>query len=510
MGRTYNSLRNVKVNLIGQILYNVFRFVCRTVFVYTLGEEYLGISSLYSNILTLLSVSELGFASAVTFSLYRPLAEDDKEKIKSIMCFYKNAYRIIGLIIMGLGVCILPVLPTLMNGTTEKVNIYLYYLLYLTQTVVTYLFFAYKQTLLIADQKRYVADSVAYLMQALTVAAQILILVFRKSFFEYTVVAIGCSVITNLLISRIVDKKYPYLSEKAEKLSKTDVKQIFSQVSAMFLYRICNIVGVSTDNLIISSHISVLMVGLYDNYAMIINVLQTVLSSVLHAFGGSLGNLYVKESDKKNEQVFRCLNLINLWFIMFASVSCLVLFQPFITLWLGERFLFDRVVVFIIVMNFATNHMQGVVQIYKDTTGLFVRGKYRPVATVIMNLGISLILVRVMGIGGVFLGSIISRMCTTWCYDGWLIYRHAFHESPKKFYIDSLVSAGIIVILTGIIQGLCQWWSIPVTWVGFLVRGVLCVIIVNVFLVFRYRNREEFHIVMHTIKNILKKKGLSR
>lgn len=506
MGRTFNSLRNIKVNLIGQLANNVLKFVCRTVFIYVLGEEYLGILSLYTNILLLLSVSELGFSSAVTYSLYRPLAEEDTRKVASIMAFYKKAYRIIGVIILGMGLCLIPFLPQLMNGTTEKVNIYLYYILYLLQSVLSYFFFAYKQTLLLADQKKYLVDFVVYGVQGAANIVQIIVLILKKSFWEYTLIGILNGAVSNMIISIIVDKKYTYLQEKAEKLSKTEVKKIFSQVYAMFLYRICNIVGVATDNLIISSSIGVLMVGLYDNYAMIVNVIQEILSSVLYAFTGSLGNLYVLESDKKNAFVFRCLNLVNLWFIIFASVSFLVLFQPFITLWIGEKYTLDYMVVFIIVMNFATNHMQGVVQIFKDTTGLFKKGKYRPVATVILNLGISLILVKQMGIAGVFLGSIISRMCTTWWYDVWLIHKYAFHEKPMTFYFECIMSAGVIVMLAGIIQVLCTWMSISLSWSGIIIRGILCVVIVNGFLIISNRKREEFVYLQSKAKVLIKNK----
>jgi len=289
MGRTYNSLRNVKVNMMGQLLTNVIKFACRTVFIQTLGKEYLGISSLYTNILLLLSVSELGFSNVVTYSLYRPLAEGDEAKIRSIMAFFKKAYRIIGLVILGTGLLLMPFLPVLMNGTTDKVNIYFYYLLYLGQTVISYFFFAYKQTLLMADQKKYVVDRVVFGVKAGLGLTQIVSLWVYPSFLLYTLLSIVSEVVVNLIVSIQVDRRYPYLKQPADKLPVGEIKKVFTQVYAMFLYRVCNIVGQSTDNLIISSHISVLMVGLYDNYAMVIAVLQNVLGSVLGAFTGSAG-----------------------------------------------------------------------------------------------------------------------------------------------------------------------------------------------------------------------------
>ncbi len=500
MGRTINSLKNIKTNMLGQIFMNVLRFICRTVFIKTLGKDYLGISSLYGNILLLLSVSELGFSNAVTYSLYKPLAENDTEKITSLMNFFRKAYRLVGVAVLGMGLALLPFLPVLMNGTTDKVNIYFYYLLYLAQTATSYFFFAYKQVLLVADQKRYAADRITYGVKGSAIVLQILCLILCPSFLCYTVIGILSGVIVNLVVALEVDKRYPYLKNKAMKLPKNDIKHMFEQVYASFLNRVCNIVGQATDNLIISSHINVLMVGLYDNYAMIITVFQSILSNVLHAFNGSLGNLYATEGKEKNEKIFRSLNLINLWFVIFTSVCFLVIFQPFITLWIGEEYLFDEVVVLIIVMNYATNNMQGVTYIFRQATGLFVVGKYRPVMSVFSNLVLSLIMVRTMGIGGVFLASIISRMTLAWWYDAWIVYKKGFGKNPWGFYGDSVMAAVWIVTLSGGMQMLVEWLGIPVSWLGLIARGLLCAIIVNGILFLWYCRREEFQ--------FLKQKGI--
>lgn len=500
MGRTLNSLKNIKTNMFGQLLMNVLSFACRTVFIKTLGKDYLGISSLYGNILLLLSVTELGFSNAVTYSLYRPLAENDTEKVASLMNFFRKAYRIVGLVILGLGFALMPFLPVLMNGTTDKINIYFYYVLYLAQTATTYFFFSYKQVLLLADQKRYVADRFTYTIKGISVLLQMGCLFLYPSFLIYTLIGIGTGIVVNLVVALEVDKRYPYLKNPAKKLAKSDIQTMFEQVYASFLNRMCNIVGQATDNLIISSHINVLMVGLYDNYAMIVSVFQTILTNVLHAFNGSLGNLYATEGKEKNEKIFRSLNLLNLWFVIFTSVCFLVLFQPFITLWIGEEYLFDQWVVFIIVMNYATNNMQGVTYIFRQATGLFVVGKYRPVASVISNLVLSLIMVRSMGVGGVFLASIISRMTLAWWYDAWIVYKRGFGKSPWGFYIDSVMAAVWIALLSKGIQMGIAFLNLPVSWAGLIARGLICTVVVNLVLLLWYGRREEF--------NLLKEKGM--
>lgn len=509
MNRINNSIKNAVTAIVGQLLNNVLRLVCRTVFVYTLGKDYLGISSLYANILTILSVSELGFSSAITYSLYRPLTENNIPMICSLMRLFKKAYQIIGFVILGLGLCLMPFLPYLMNGTTEVVNIYLYYLLYLVQAVISYLFFAYKGTLLIADQKKYLNDVITYIVQIAMNIVQIGVLIFLHSFLLYTVATIVSNVVQNMVIAWMTDKKYPYLKQRVDKLPKEQEKIVFSQVYAMSLYRISTIVGTATDNLVISANISVLMVGLYDNYYMIIQVIQKLISGFFQAFTSSLGNYYVLESKEHNEFVFRCLNLLNSWLIVFCSVCFMVLLQPFIRLWIGETYLLSYPVVIVIVMNFATNYMQSVVQIYKDASGLFVRGKYRAVATAVLNLGVSIILVRFLGIIGVFLGSIISRMATTWWYDAWLLYWVGFGKSPLRYYAGCFMVIALILSSSVLIQLICAW--IPVTaWAELIVRGISCVVIVNSIYFLLYRRSEEWRYLMDKGKRFLGQKLLSK
>lgn len=504
MNRTENSLRNVTASIGGQLLNNALKFLCRTVFIYTLGKEFLGISSLYANILTILSVTELGFSSSITYSLYRPLAEDNIPLVQSLMDFFKKAYRIIGIAILAMGLALLPFLPYLMAGTTDVVNIYLYYLLYLLQTVVSYLFFAYKAVLLIADQKKYLNDVVLYITQVCMNLAQIAILFLLQSFFIYTVTAIVSNVVQNIAVSKIVDKKYPYLSQPAEKLSKQGKREVFSQVYATALYRISTIIGTATDNLIISSNISVLLVGLYDNYSMIIQVVQKFIQGAFQAVTSSLGNYYVLESRAQNEFLFRCLNLLNNWLIVFCSVSFMVLLQPFIQLWIGEEYLLSNFSLVVIVSNFATNYLQNVVQIYKNASGLFVKGKYRAVATAVLNLLFSIILVRILGLPGVFLGSIISRMVTTWWYDVWILYHYGFCKSPIHYFVQCGVTMFLLYAISGLIEFLCGPIT-EVTWLSLFFKAVLCVLIANGIYVLIYGRSEEFKYLMCHIKKYMLK-----
>lgn len=493
MSRTENSMRNAGASVAGQLFNNLIRFACRTVFIHTLGKEYLGISSLYSNVLTILNISELGLGSAITYSLYRPLAEHDIAAIQSLMAFFKKAYRVIGLTIFGLGLCLIPVLPKLMSGVTDQVNIYAYYLLYLTQTAVSYLCFAYKATLLVADQKTYMRDGIFCIVQICVNVVQMLILLIGPSFFAYTVAAIAGNGIQNLAVAYIVDQRYPYLRQRAKTLSRKLRRDVFSRVYATALYQISTAIGIATDNIIISAYVSVVAAGMYDNYYIIIAMVQKFMTDVFRSFASSLGNLYLLEGRARNEFIFRCLNLLNQWIVAVCSVGFLTLFQPFITLWIGPEYRLPTSTLFVIVLNFATNYLQNIVQLCKDASGLFVQGKYRAVATVLLNLALSLWLVRRLEIAGVLLGSIISRMMTTWWYDAWLLYRRGFGKSPAGYYLESILTLGVILIAYALMS------LVPVagtTWGWLILRGVICVMMINGIYLLIYGKSKEFRCLL--------------
>lgn len=435
MSRTTNSFRNAGTAMGSQLMTNLLQFVCKTVFIYTLGKEYLGISSLYTNVLTILSITELGFSTVITYSLYLPLTKGDRAEIRSLMAFFKRVYRVVGLVVLVLGLALMPFLPRLMTGVTDKVDIYQYYLLYLIQSVVSYLFFAYKSVILIADQKKYVTDLVAVACKVCVCLLQILVLLVWKSFLAYTVLGILTSVAQNIVTGFLVDRRYPYLREKAEPLSGERRRELYKQVYATFLQKISTAVGTATDNLIISACVNITAVGLYSNYSIIVNAVQSVLGSLFRGMTASVGNLYVTETKERSAFVFRALNLANSYLVCVCSVCFLVLFQPFVTLWVGTDYLLDDWTVVVIVLNFATNYLQTVVLSYRDATGLFVVGKYRSVVNAAMNLGISLVLVRPFGMTGVFLGSIISRLATNWWFDAWVLHRRGFGVSPAGYYV---------------------------------------------------------------------------
>lgn len=469
MSRTSNSLRNAGGSMLNQLVTALLRFACRTAFIHTLGQEFLGISGLYTNVITILSITELGFSTVITHSLYEPLAKEDWDSVRSLMALYKKVYRLVGLAVLVLGLALMPFLPRLMTGVTDKVNIYHYYLLYLAQTVVSYLFFAYKSALLIADQKKYLVDLAAAVCHTAVCIAQIAVLVLLRSFLVYTVLGIAQGIVQNIAVAVLTDRRYPCLKEAAKPLSRERKKPLFHGVYAMFLQKISTAVGTATDNLIISAWVSVTAVGLYSNYALIVSTVQSVLGNLFRSLTASLGNLNVTEGKQRSALVFRSLNLANSYLVCLCGVCFLTMLRPFITLWAGESYLLDDVTVGIIVLNFATNYLQNVVQIYRTATGLYVVGKYRSVINAALNLGLSLLLVRPWGMAGVFLGSIVSRLVTVWWFDGWVICRKGLGISPWGYYGSCALSILVMLASAGIVRLLPL--APEASWMTLILRG---------------------------------------
>ncbi len=490
MSRTTNSLRNAAVSTAGQVISSLLRFACRTVFIYTLGKEYLGISSLYANVLTILSLSELGFSAAITYCLYEPLAKGDEETIRSLMAFFRKVYRIVGLVVLALGLCLMPFLPHLMTGVTDKVNIYHYYLLYLAQPVTSYLFFAYKAVLLSADQKRYLSNAVTIFCNVALNLLQMLVLVIWRSFFIYTTLAIAAQIIQNIVVSILVDRRYSYLKQPAGPLGQEHRKDLYHRIYATFLQKVSITVTNATDNLVISAFVGMTAVGLYNNYYLIVTTVRGFLSGLFGALTASLGNLFVTGSKERSAFIFRSLNLAGNAVTAVCSVCFLVLFQPFITLWAGEDYLLDRFTVWTIVLNFATIYLQSMVQIYRDATGLTVVGKYRSVINAALNLVISVLLVKRLGMAGVFLGSVIARLAVNWWFDAWVLHRKGFGCSPVGYYLRYLLSLALIVVSYLVTETLCRGFS-EATWLNLIIKAAVGVLVtVGLYLVIYGRSKE--------------------
>ena len=504
--RSEYVIKNVTVTIIMQVVRNILAFISRTVFVYVLGAEYLGVNSLFTDVLTVLSFAELGIGNAMVFSLYKPLADKDKTKINSLMALYAKSYRIIGIIIGVLGICVIPFLKYIISDVSyEKENITILYLLFLLNTVLSY-FFVYKKSLIIADQKNYIVDVYQQIFYAVQVLLQSVFLILTKQFIPYLLIMIVCTFLNNFFVARKADKIYPFLTNKdVEPLNKSELNDIVRNVKALVVYKIGGIILESTDSIFISSLINVVTVGLYANYKMIIGVFRTIGNQVMNSIVASVGNLNASEDDSKKENVFYEMFYISAWFYGFTTAGLCCFLTPLINVWLGEGFSIGFDAVLAAGIYYYVSNMHYPCYTYRTTAGLFVFGQYVPMIASVSNIVLDLIMGKLWGLSGILWASTISRIFTYELIDPVIIYKRIFKKSAVKYFLVYLTLTLLIVFDAAISYKI----SLIVTFnglIGLIFQAVNFSIVFNLlFFLFTFKS-SPFKSIYGRVKMILKKK----
>ena len=433
--RTDNIVENMKTGLIVQLLNKILAFVVRTVFIKVLSTEYLGVNGLFTNILTILSFAELGIGNAIIFSMYKPVANNDQEKIKSLVKLYKKSYETIGMLVLAIGMCIMPFLNVIIKDTPNiKENISFIYFLFLLDTGLSY-FFTYKKSIISAYQKESIINNYTTIIYLIRAIAQIIFLLITKNFIIYLIIQISSTLILNIVLSLKADKMFPYLKEKdVQKLEDKEKKSIYSNVKALIIYKFGAVILNGTDNIIISSMINVSMVGLCSNYTLIIESVKSILKSILNGVKASVGNLNASDDVIKKEKIFYQLFFICFWFYTFCCVAIMVLINPFIKLWIGEQYILGQSIIICLVLTMYIDGLRLTGITYRETLGLFEKGKLSPFMAATFNIIFSIILGKIFGVAGIFLATSIANIMTLVWVDPYLIHKYEFKSSVKKYF----------------------------------------------------------------------------
>ena len=501
--RTSNSLKNMAFGVGSQMLSILMGFFTRWMFIALLGKEYLGVSGLFTNVLSLLSLANLGFDTAIIYSLYKPLAEGDMVAVKGYMRVYKRVYRAVGATVFVLGCILMPFLPHLIKGTvTIPESIYVIYFLFLTQSASSYLF-SYKQSLLTASQQNRINSLYHSIFMVLRNLGEMVVLFFFHAYIPTLICIIAFQLAENAWIARVTDKKFPFLTDSSVGEISFEQKQALKEnVRSLFLYKISGTIISSTDNILISKFQGLASVGLYSNYVYIVDVIRTFLSYIFYSMTASIGNYNATESKEANEKMFYNLFFASFWLYGFTGICLGVLLNPFIALWIGADYLLPNWTVFIIIVNYYTAGVQYASTTYREVTGLFKVGKYRPLIAAIINLAVSIILAYPLGISGILLGTIISRLCVYFWYDPYILHKTLFRRKLKH-YFATYIRYGMSTLGAG---GLCLAISnnIPVQNQGlaFLADIILCAVLPNTLFLLLFGRREEFRIIIGYIKTI--------
>ena len=504
--RTSNSLKNMAFGVGSQMLSILMGFFTRWMFIALLGKEYLGVSGLFTNVLSLLSLANLGFDTAIIYSLYKPLAEGDMVAVKGYMRVYKRVYRAVGATVFVLGCILMPFLPHLIKGTvTIPENIYVIYFLFLTQSASSYLF-SYKQSLLTASQQNRINSLYHSIFMVLRNLGEMVVLFFFHAYIPTLICGIAFQLAENVWIARVTDKKFPFLMDSSTGEISFEQKQALKEnVKSLFLYKISGTIISSTDNILISKFQGLASVGLYSNYVYIVDVIRTFLSYIFYSMTASIGNYNATESKESNEKMFYNLFFASFWLYGFTGICLGVLLNPFISLWIGDDYLLPGWTVFIIIANYYTAGVQYAATTYREVTGLFKVGKYRPLIAAMINLVVSIILAYPLGISGILLGTVISRLCVYFWYDPYIIHKKLFKRKLKYYFATYLIYLMAALGIGAMCLIICN--NIPAfnQWTVFLIKMLICAFFPNVGFFFLFRKRAEFQVILGYMKIISQK-----
>ena len=502
--RTKSSILNMAAAWGGQFVALLMQLIVRMVFVHYLSSEYLGLSGLFSNILSMLSLVELGVGPAMTFSLYKPLAENDTEKVKSLMRLYQITYRAIGAIILVLGVLTIPVYPYLINGKPDIPYLNLIYFLFVFNTGVSY-FYSYKRSLISSDQKRYVETLAHYLFYFLYNLGQIIVLVLTQNYILFLLCQVASTILENFTLSKMADRMYPYLKEKnIAPLPREDVALIKRNVGAMVFHKVGTIVVNGTDNILITKFIGLAVTGLYSNYTVVLNALKLIVSQVFKSITASVGNLSAVESEKKITEVFYKTLFANFWIYGFCAICLECLFQPFISIWLGERFLLDQFTVTMLVLSFFFAGMRQAVLTFRDATATYYYDRYKPLFESVVNLIASIALVQTMGIAGIFLGTIISTLTVCTWVEPYVLYKYVL-KCPLIDYFKRYFLYCAITLVAGLVTYSLSSMVHGNVYLVFLTRCVISTMVPNFIFFAFFCKSKEFIYFRNIVSEILMK-----
>lgn len=502
--RTNNSVRNILTSLVGQTLGILTSFVGRTIFINILGTMYLGINGLFSNILSILSLAEMGIGSAIIYSLYKPLAERDYKKINALMTLYAKAYKVIGITIFVLGISISPFLKFIIKDTPDIPNLVFIYILFLMNTVVSY-FFSYKRTLIIADQKSYITTVYRYGFYIILNIVQIIVLILTSNFIVFLSTQIIITLTENILISQKADKMYPFLLNKNnDKLDYNSKNEIVKNVKALMCHRIGGVVVSGTDNILISSFVGVEQVGIYSNYFLVVNAINIVVSQIFNAVTASVGNLNVNGSSEKSYDIYQKMLFANFWIAGFCSITLVEVLNLFIELWIGQQYLFNINLLLIIVINFYMALIRKTTLVYKDALGLFWHDRYKSIIEAIINLIVSIILVNKIGIIGIFIGTFISTITTAFWIEPYILYKYGFEKKFSDYLLKFIKYTSIILITTLVTHNICNLFN-STTWIVLVIKILICIVSINGIFLVVFHNDEKLKYFIILLKKCIDK-----
>ena len=474
MSRLKNSAKNILGSFGNNFVASLLGLISRTVFIYTLGADYLGLSGLLSNVLGFLAIGELGIATAIGFSLYKPLAEKDYKSISTLMSVYRKAYSVIGVIVLLAGIILFQFLDFFVPVEQQPDGTTFAYFAFLINTVIGY-FLSYKTTLISSDNQAFRLIPINVSINCVQTLLQIIALLIWKSYIVYLTIQIGCSIVLMAAQNLYITKKYDKVTfYSKDRLTGAQKQEIQKNISGLIVAKIGDYLVNSTDNLIITKLVSLVATGIYSNYLLIRNLINGYISALFAGVTAGIGNIVAVENDEKKLDVFNTMFFIAFFIYSIEATCFMCLFNPFIgEIWIGEKYLFRTGTVAIIVIN--------------------------------NNLVASILFAKPFGVSGVFLGTIVGSLLTADWYRPIVIYRSVFHCPVRAYYKRYVLYVCLGIIYIALAYWTCTWISRGNIYFRFVEKAVVAIAIPSGFNYILFHHTNEFNSVMKLMKRIGKR-----
>lgn len=505
INRVKNTKRNFLWGIVEKFVSIFLPFVLRTIFIEVLGEELLGLSSLFTSILQMLNMAELGFSSAVIYNMYKPIADNDTDTICALMNLYRKVYFVIGCIVLAVGLALMPFLPRVINGSIPHgYNLYLLYMIYLVNTSVSYFLFAYKNCLLNAYHRNDIISKVKTVTMAIQYTYQVVILLIAKNYYLYIIILPVITILDNIVNAVISTKMFPQYKCFGT-LSKEKVGKIKLNVTGLMIGKICVVSRNSLDSIFLSAFINLSTVAIYGNYYYILTAINTFLAVITNSMSAGVGNSIAVEKKEKNYSDFRMFNFLYAWIAGWCTVCLLCLYQPFMMIWMGKDLMFPFFTVILFCVYFYSLKLGDIRSIYSSAAGLFWQSRYYVIAEAAANAVLNYLFVKRWGVNGIIVATNVTIILINFLWGTRILFHYYFTESNFTRYIAEQVGYAAVTIINCVVMVfLCNRIDIK----GFpeiIVKGALCVLVPNVFYYLAYRKHELFIPSINLLKRTIRK-----
>lgn len=502
--RTKNTVRNSFYGVILRMVNLIGAFIARTMLIHILGVEFVGLDGLFTSVLTMLNMAELGFSSAVVYKLYKPIAEGKTDKVCALINYYKKIYRVIGTVVLGVGVLLIPFLPYIVSGELpSEVNLYGLYIIYLSNTVLSYWLFAYKTALLNAHQRNDLVSKISSIVFLTKYLLQFIVLLLFKNYYAYAIIIPLTTLLSNVGSAFIAEKYYPQYKCRGE-IEKEEKSEIREKVTALLYNKIGVAIINGSDNIVISTFLGLRMLGIYSSYYYIFSMLHSFFDVFHSAITAGIGNSIVTEKIETNYTLFERLNFINTWIVGWCAICLCCLYQPFMYIWVGRDATLPVGFSIIMSIYFYFWMIRFITLIFKNAQGLWRQDRFRSLLEGLFNLVLNLCLVKKIGIYGITISTVVAMLIVSLPWETNVLFKHYFNKSPKHYYIETVLRFILMLVIGMFTYFLCMLINAG-EWGTLVLRALICIVLPNVIIMFVYRKTDNFDYAKKMLVRIIKR-----